>query len=285
MTEYREVEVESFAQSHIEACRESLTNPKVVNALGERAVQLVALLDELQLTDYIDGEYTIDTEDLPLDYIPLLISENEEKMGYDEAIFGSMHPRQVQLLQGYLIAEDLGDYTESALSKYVGKIQIDAAQRIRNHEILKTFPNDCAACVDQGVGRLHLSSNERHGPTNLHVSTRPFVVINVETEPSSGEILIHELVHVQQVLRDAIVPDKVTKDDYTSLEMEAYHVEAMACVALGLKTRSNWNYKHARRVEAMRKATRGELEDPFVVTDELRRILKPRGYDFQFCPR
>lgn len=269
-----------IANETIEACAATLTDPKVIKALGSYADTCLSLLNNVYVPNRCDdGVYEAPYRYRDGESIPYILGLPGEEVTIDLKNMFTMHPQQIETLDSFLHGVHGYSLDDDEFFSRVYEIedyQVDG-KPYTTEEI-----EICSATVPSVWGLLHEPDAPYIGlAKHRWVRRRPYILQDASMDNDDGQTLLHELVHVNQHLTELPCNMANTRKDYlpTRKELEAFYVEDLALRALH-GTNPYW---YVANVEALRQQVNQDNIDPFAVTPELLREMEKRNYDNRFA--
>lgn len=268
------------ADRMIDLCADLLDNPEIQGATNGLAKEARSLLDLLYVPNKRDGYYVASGKKYEGQGIPLVVAAPGERTKIKRLAKYALHPLQEERLQGALADHGI-DTSDIEYAKILDRIR-----KTYNEYEGPYFggPDDDGswiACVYSPGSNIRLQSNNHQSkPKHYTVETNPvvFMQANLPELDDSGDLVFHELVHVQQALTRVIYRTKDMKKICQRDELEAYSYEAIAqSIHYGQSIEENPVKWRAMDIEAVRRRVNANSTDPFEITTELVAAIKKAG--------
>jgi|GEM_PF-2952599 len=262
------------ADKVIESTREILEKPEVKTAIGQYAVELLSILEQLYIPDQREGVYRMpkNKHEYAIPYIPNLYS----RIYVETDMFLPQHPTQVQSLRSLMEQEIGPDYSGQRMSKVAAAFASDI--KIKYGEVVDFREQWSAVGVTAWLtGGLDIAKRDTY--FRYILKSRPLVRQRVwHMPPFEAKLreltLIHELTHVLQNMKRPFIPHDVNQalERKVSGELEAYCIEnRVGCVLLG-RAGMSLLYPKYRSIERKRQGVNGHGLD-FEPTESLVRYM------------
>lgn len=268
------------ADHMIDLCADLLDNPAIQDATNGLAKEARSLLDLLYVPNQREGYYVASGKRLEGQGIPLIVTEPGEQTKIKRLAKYALHPLQEQRLQGVMADHDINT-AEVEYAKILDRIRKTYSEREGSHFKGPDDDGTWIACVYSPGSDIRLRSNNgKSKPKHYTVETSPLVFMqsNLPEVDDSGDLLFHELVHVQQALTRIIYRTKDMKKIYQRDELEAYSYEAIAqSIHYGQNIEENPVKWRAMDIENIRRRVNADSDDPFKISDALITAIKTAG--------
>jgi hypothetical protein len=266
---------------------ETLRWPEVKNALGATALRLAHIAEFLYVPNVKNGKVSAPKERQKTDHIPILPIASGEEFILDESLKG-MAPVQWDKMASILEAaiavpnEVFGEYFRVASIN--GQLE-------ESEWILET--NGLEMALAGVAPATHAKSFDPHffpglrDNNKLAILGRPFIYVkppkNEFQQEARNPILVHELVHVEQILSSPILP--YDEDNYIDArwrqELEAYRVNTdYGNILLWSDDSRYWmrqGLRVGRIIEQIRKKY-ADPSDPYAPLPEIKDAVKRVGW-------
>lgn len=283
MAKYIDAETKNrhqVADHMIDLCADLLDNPEIQDATNGLAKEARSLLYLLYVPNQRDGYYVASGKKYEGQGIPLVVTAPGERTKIKRLAKYALHPLQEERLLGALADHGI-DTSDVEYVKILDRIR----KTYNEHEGLYfRGPNDDGswiACVYSPGSNIRLRSNNHQSkPKNYTVETNPvvFMQTTLPEVDDSGDLVFHELVHIQQALTRIIYRTKDMKKICQRDELEAYSYEAIAqSIHYGQSIEENPVKWRAMDIEAARRRINADSDDPFEITAELIAAIKKAG--------
>ena len=261
-------------------CADLLDNPDIQDATNGLAKEARSLLDLLYVPNLREGYYNVTGKKYEGHGIPLIITEPGERTKIKRLAKYALHPLQEQRLQGVMADHDI-DTTDRQYTKILDRIIKRYDERGGSEFRGPRDDNSWIACVYSPGSDIELRTNANQSKPKLYnIETNPVVFMqsNLPEVDDSGDLVFHELVHVQQALTKIIYRARDMKKVYMRDELEAYSYEAIAqSIHYSQSVEENPVKWRAMDIEAARRRVNANSTDPFEITDELITAIKQAG--------
>ena len=268
------------ADHMIGLCADLLDNPEIQDATNGLAKEARSLLDLLYVPNKREGYYAPSNNIHEGHGIPLIVTSPGERIRIKRLAKYALHPLQEERLQGAL-ADNGIDTTDAEYVKILGRIRKTYNEREGSHFRGPDDDGTWIACVYSPSSDIRLRShNNQSKPKQYTVETNPVVFMqpNLPEVDDSGDLIFHELVHVQQALTRIIYRTKDMKKICMRDELEAYSYEAIAqSIHYGQSVEENPVKWRAMDIEAARRRVNTDRDDPYDINNELIAAIKQAG--------
>lgn len=254
-----------FIDTRLDALHGALNNPALEIALGDdRTHRLRELADMLVVPNLEDGVLTIPEEykeaSMLGTMIPFFALNTDEVISYYDPNLVTMHREQVsqaaRSLAGFGLDKKSILDTLNDANKYIFEKGFVYPLNIPDHMAAMTHHRRSI----QRIGRFR----------KVGISGRPLVLLDAQKlsriEPD-GSAEIHELVHVDQTLREPVT--RKYDERISGQELEAYHTQHLANIALNLT-----RYKTIEPIYDLVEAHRTRGNDPFKITRAMMKAIR-----------
>ena len=280
MAKYIDAETKNrhqVADHMIDLCADLLDNPEIQNATNGLAKEARSLLDLLYVPNQRDGYYVASGKKYEGQGIPLIVTDPGERTKIKRLAKYALHPLQEERLQGALADHGI-DTSDTEYAKILNRIRKTYNDYEGSHFRGPDDDGSWIACVYSPGSAIRLRSNDHQSkPKQYTVETNPvvFMQMSLPEVDDSGDLVFHELVHVQQALTRIIYRTKDMKKICQRDELEAYSYEAIAqSIHYGQSIEENPVKWRAMDIEAARRRINADSDDPFEITAELIAAIK-----------
>lgn len=268
------------ADHMISLCENLLDNPEIQDATNGLAKEARSLLDLLYVPNLRDGYHRVSGKKFDGHGVPLIVTLPGERAKVRRLAKYALHPLQKERLQGVL-ADHGVDTTDDEYSDILDGIHDHYAESTGDTFKGIKEDNSWSACVYAPSSEVRLRTDPHRKKRTLYMVDSSPVVFMRSTMPEiddAGDMLFHELIHVQQCLTRIIYRYRDTKKELYRNELEAYCHSAIAqSVHYGVSIEENPKQFYTMAVEAIRRRVNADYDDPYTVSDELLEALKQAG--------
>ncbi len=269
----------AVADHMIDLCADLLDNPEIQDATNGLAKEARSLLDLLYVPNKRDGYHRISGKKFEGHGIPLIVTMPGERAKVRRLAKYALHPLQEERLQG-VFADHGIDTSEEEYTEMLEGIKTRYKEYYGN--TFKGINDDGSwiAYVYAPTSDVRLRTGQRNKKVRYMVNSSPAVFMrsNIGEVDDAGDLLFHELIHVQQCLTRIIYRSRDTQKDLYRNELEAYSNAAIAqSIHYNVDIDENPLEFHHMYVESIRRRINADNDDPYAVTDELLAALKQAG--------
>jgi hypothetical protein len=270
MKSFDKAERYARANMHIEACADTLTNPTVAKELGNYTDRLIQILEWLYVPNIRHDVYEAPYRFKHSSRIPLMVVAPGEVLRYRTENITTMHPEQERYLDMERVKFSDTSIADRETASLIDEINTDA--QLAEGEIVEEegiHTTRAYVTTIYGAIKAFRDSGEVYP---ILSQTRPVVVMNTQTEPRMGEVLLHENVHVIQGLTNCLEV-LLTDDDEIQVELEPNHhtIRAIKAKNGGIVPQ---DIKYLEQREKLRMRANGDGEHAFNVTPKYKRLIR-----------
>lgn len=270
----------AVADHMIDLCADLLDNPEIQDATNGLAKEARSLLDLLYVPNKRDGYHRVDGKKFEGQGVPLIVTMPGERAKVRRLAKYALHPVQEQRLQGVL-ADHGANTTEDEYSDMLDGIK--SRYKEYNGNAFRGIKDDgsWSAYVYAPSSDVRLRTDPASKKrTRYIVESAPMVFMksNFPEIDDAGDLLFHELIHVQQSLTRIIYRSRDAQNELYRNELEAYSNAAIAqSIHYNVDIEENPLQFNHMYVESIRRRVNANNVDPYAVTDELLKALKNDG--------